>query len=97
MAALDGYEAWLVPICFFGWSIGVCGAIMAWVFRKPGVDLNVLINGFEDEPPLRVFHLKRTLGLVRDDKVGLVYWTLFSGVFLMVAGIFTILFVGSSA
>jgi len=69
-------------------TLAICANILGYVFRKPGVNFSVFMNGYPDEPaPGGFFQMRRLLSYVREDKAKLVYWTAFAGAFLFIANI----------
>ena len=87
--------SWFVVVFFVAMALVLCANILAYVFRKPGVDLSVYFNGYPDEPaPSGFFQMRRLLSYVREDRAKLVYWIAFAGVFLFMATILTGLFIG---
>lgn len=86
---------WFIVIFVIGWVLALLGNILGWVYRKPGVTMSVLINGYPDEPaPSDFFVGKRLLSYVRDDKRKLVYGVCFIVVFLVMADVLAMVTLG---
>ncbi len=86
---------WFIAIFVIGWVLALLGNILGWVYRKPGVTMSVLINGYPDEPaPSGLLVVKRMLSYVQDDKRKLVYGVLFLAAFLIMADVLAMLFLG---
>lgn len=86
---------WFIIVFFIAMVLLGSAQILAFVFRKPGVNLSVYINGFPDEPaPSGLFQMRRLMSYVREDRVKLVYWLAFTGAFLFMANILFALLMG---
>ena len=86
---------WFFVIFVLSWLLALVGNILGWVYRKPGVTMSVLMNGYPDEPaPSGFFCGKRTLSYIRDDKRKLVYGVLFVAAFLIMADVLLMLLFG---
>jgi len=83
---------WFIAVFFVAMALLICSNILAYVFRKPGVNFSVYMNGYPDEPaPSGLFHMRRLMSYVREDRVKLVYWLAFAGAFLFMANILFVL------
>ena len=92
---MDEDVPWFIVVALVALAIVFCAEILAYVFRKPGVNLSVYFNGFPDEPaPRGFFQQRRLMSYVREDRVKMVYWMSFAGVFLFMANILIMLVVG---
>ncbi len=79
---------WFIAVFFVAIALAICSNILAYVFRKPGVDFSVYMNGYPDEPaPGGFFQMRRMMSYVREDKAKLVYWIAFAGAFLFMTNI----------
>ena len=79
---------WFIAMFLVAMTLVICANILAYVFRKPGVDFSVYMNGYPEEPaPSGFFQMRRMMSYVREDKVKLVYWIAFAGAFLFMANI----------
>jgi hypothetical protein len=85
---LGEYFPWFIAVFLIAMALVICSNILAYVFRKPGVNFSVYMNGYRDEPALSgFFQMRRMMSWVREDKVKLVYWIAFAGAFLFMANI----------
>lgn len=86
---------WFVAVFFIAMALLICANVLAYVFRKPGVNFSVYMNGYPDEPaPSGFFQMRRLMSYVREDRLRLVYWLAFAGAFLFVANILFVLAMG---
>ena len=86
---------WIFVVFFVAIGLLICANILAYVFRKPGVDMSVYTNGYPNEPsPSRFLQTRRLMSYVREDRVKLVYWTAFAGAFLFMTNILFVLVIG---
>lgn len=92
---MGGQFPWFIIVFLIAMVLLGSAQVLAYVYRKPGVNFSVYINGYPDEPaPRGFFHMRRVISYVREDKVKLVYWTAFAGAFLFMANILFILLMG---
>ena len=83
---------WFIIVFVFGWVLALVGSGLGWVYRKPGVTMTVLFNGYPDEArPGGVSTFKRMLSYVRDDKRNLVFWVVFVAELLLLADVLALL------
>ncbi|MGB5257979.1 MAG: hypothetical protein WBN44_12045 [Woeseiaceae bacterium] len=85
---------WFLIIFVFGWVLALVGGLLGWAYRKPGITMSVLMNGYTDEPtPKGLSQPKRMLSYVRDDKRNLVSWVIFVAELLLLADVVALLVV----
>ena len=82
--------SWVFVIFMVGWVLALVANILVWVYRKPGITMAIITNGYPDESAPPFFSHKRVLSYVRDDKRKLVYGVGFVAVFLMMAVVLVI-------
>lgn len=86
---------WFIVIFVIGWLLALLGNVLFWFYRKPGVTMSVLINGYPDEPsPSSFFARKRLLSYVRDDRRKLVYRVLFVSAFMIMVDVLAMVLLG---
>ena len=86
---------WFIIVFFIAIVLLGSAQILAYVFRKPGVNLSAYINGLPDEPaPSGLFQMRRLMSYVREDRVKIVYWLAFAGACLFMANILFALLMG---
>jgi hypothetical protein len=80
--------SWIVPATFLGgFGLVLIGNILAFVYRKPGVQVDYFWNGRPEDPaPPTFFRMTYVKTLIQPDKYSLVHGVTFVGV-SMVFGI----------